>query len=563
MRLLTLFKDRHKGLHVLAAPEKRGRSKPSAPPEKTIGRPPMHKKMVIKHDGGIPALSAYSDNSASEPEYFVDRIMDAYIGEGGKWKYLVRWQGYGEDFDSWEPEENLSALKKELKEAREYVRQASGLSPEAKSASSPSPLNSAHNLISGRRSSTETAYSPVDGKRRLQVVEERGAGIESAERCDEKDESSISEEGSEEDETSSVVRPTRLERNAAKPERKARAPSPSSGEDSGKEEDGSLASEESEEDDRNLSLRFKRREPSAGMAEARMAGAVGKAAPSSTNARASSGAPKHVSKGPPARSGAKRRRQESASKSSDSPCPAAQESRAKRIGLAHSEHTPPLISAPQPIGLQPLGKAHRRPVGMLNNVLAGRSCGDAGVRSKLPAETAPSRHAQESAHPPSPPICKPVNLIAGLDLIERIDAVRKLYLRRSRMESDMHFITQPAYLIWLTNFLCAGCSRTSPSLVQTGSLLRISKDDALTLVGKLKMLEDSKEMKDFDAREGGHATASSAPAKLLPSNREAQLRQQLARQASVAAKDSFPGSGPCRWNGKGMDSLVASISEAD
>lgn len=404
----------------------------------------MHKKMVIKHDGGIPALSAYSDNSASEPEYFVDRIMDAYIGEGGKWKYLVRWQGYSEIFDSWEPEENLSALKKELKEAREYVRQASGLSPEAKSASSPATLNPAHNLISGRRSSTETAYSPVDGKRRLQEVEERGAGIESAERCDEKDESSISEEGSEEDETSSVVRPTRLERSAAKPERKARAPSPSAGEDSGTEEDGSLASEESDEDDRNLSLRFKRREPSAGRAETRMAGAVGKAAPSSTNACASSGGPKHVSNGPPARSDAKRRRQESASKSSDSSCPAAQESRAKRSGLAHSEHTPPSISAPQPIGLQPLGKAHRRPVGMLNNVLAGRSCGDAGVRSKLPAETAPSRHAQESAHPPSPPICKPANPIAGLDVTDRINVVRGLYLRRSRMEVREEIINKYA-----------------------------------------------------------------------------------------------------------------------
>lgn len=114
------------------------------------------------------------------------------------------------------------------------------------------------------------------------------------------------------------------------------------------------------------------------------------------------------------------------------------------------------------------------------------------------------------------------------------------------LQSDMHFITQPAYLIWLTHFLCAGCSRTPPSLVQTGSLLRISNDDALTLVDKLKMLEDSKEVKDFDAREGGHVTA---PAKLLLSNREAQLRQQLARQASVTAKDSFPGSGPCRWNG--------------
>ena len=51
--------------------------------------------------------------AALEPEKTVEKLVASRLKSGVK-EYLVRWEGYGDKHDSWEPMENLSNLVEEM-----------------------------------------------------------------------------------------------------------------------------------------------------------------------------------------------------------------------------------------------------------------------------------------------------------------------------------------------------------------------------------------------------------------------------------------------------------------
>jgi len=63
---------------------------------------------------GALQSSGSSTSSSAEEEFFVESILDSRVDSRspGKFKYLIKWQGYGHGDNSWEPEENLSAPEK-------------------------------------------------------------------------------------------------------------------------------------------------------------------------------------------------------------------------------------------------------------------------------------------------------------------------------------------------------------------------------------------------------------------------------------------------------------------
>lgn len=76
------------------------------PPSKTIGKPSKTKKKEDSDPSNPSADKPAGEEEEEEEEYVVEKVVDMRIRNGKK-DYLLKWKGYPDSENTWEPEENL------------------------------------------------------------------------------------------------------------------------------------------------------------------------------------------------------------------------------------------------------------------------------------------------------------------------------------------------------------------------------------------------------------------------------------------------------------------------
>eukprot|EP00795_Rhopilema_esculentum_P001136 gene1136-15480_t len=56
-------------------------------------------------------MARVSDGDSESEEYEIEKIISCRLAKNGTLSYLVRWKGYDESDDTWEPEENLRGCR--------------------------------------------------------------------------------------------------------------------------------------------------------------------------------------------------------------------------------------------------------------------------------------------------------------------------------------------------------------------------------------------------------------------------------------------------------------------
>lgn len=99
--------------------------------------------------------SREEESSSDEEEYVVEKVLDRRVGKGGRVEFFLKWKGYSDKHNTWEPEKNLDCPELISEFMKTYKKGSSGGSTPSSGGSKSSSVGRTKDSSSSKKKGSE------------------------------------------------------------------------------------------------------------------------------------------------------------------------------------------------------------------------------------------------------------------------------------------------------------------------------------------------------------------------------------------------------------------------
>ncbi|XP_033826018.1 chromobox protein homolog 5 [Periophthalmus magnuspinnatus] len=95
------------------------------------------------------------ESSSDEEEYVVEKVLDRRVGKGGRVEFFLKWKGYSDKHNTWEPEKNLDCPELIAEFMKTYKKGSSGGSTPSSGGSKTSSMGRSKESSSSKKKGSD------------------------------------------------------------------------------------------------------------------------------------------------------------------------------------------------------------------------------------------------------------------------------------------------------------------------------------------------------------------------------------------------------------------------
>lgn len=107
--------------------------------------------------------SREEESSSDEEEYVVEKVLDRRVGKGGRVEFFLKWKGYSDKHNTWEPEKNLDCPELISEFMKTYKKGSGGSTPSSGGSKSSSVGRSKDSGSSKKKGSDDDEEEEEEG----------------------------------------------------------------------------------------------------------------------------------------------------------------------------------------------------------------------------------------------------------------------------------------------------------------------------------------------------------------------------------------------------------------